>query len=280
MGKRLIDLTAGTALGDNDLFYVSTSANSDVSFTADLIAQYIAATSYVISNGSSAGGVLSGTYPNPGFAVDMATQSELDAAIATTAILSAANVFTTTQIISAGTSTAAALTIAQTWNTGSAANGLDVVVSNVSSGSTSTLLRLFGGTTGTTQKFTVFHDGAFRCGDGTSPIILRGRYGDVYVDQGGDGYLLWSSGQGNPCYYQLTIAGVYFGVKIEWEGIEIGDGGSTSTLPGLGGGKGVLAMKNCNTAPTTNITGGILYVESGALKYRGSSGTITTIATA
>lgn len=31
----------------------------------------------------SAGGVLSGTYPNPGFAVDMATQSELDAAIAT-----------------------------------------------------------------------------------------------------------------------------------------------------------------------------------------------------
>lgn len=30
----------------------------------------------------SAGGVLSGTYPNPGFAVDMATQAELDAAIA------------------------------------------------------------------------------------------------------------------------------------------------------------------------------------------------------
>lgn len=32
------------------------------------------------------------------------------------------------------------------------------------------------------------------------------------------------------------------------------------------------------TAPTTNLTGGgILYVEAGALKYRGSSGTITTI---
>ena len=29
-----------------------------------------------------AGGVLSGTYPNPGFASDMATQAELDAAIA------------------------------------------------------------------------------------------------------------------------------------------------------------------------------------------------------
>lgn len=34
------------------------------------------------------------------------------------------------------------------------------------------------------------------------------------------------------------------------------------------------------TAPTGNIAGGILYVESGALKYRGSSGTVTTIALA
>jgi len=38
-----------------------------------------------------------------------------------------------------------------------------------------------------------------------------------------------------------------------------------------------LLMQN-GTAPTANLTGGgILYVESGALKYRGSSGTITTI---
>lgn len=34
------------------------------------------------------------------------------------------------------------------------------------------------------------------------------------------------------------------------------------------------------TAPTGNIAGGILYVESGALKYRGSSGTVTTLANA
>jgi hypothetical protein len=34
------------------------------------------------------------------------------------------------------------------------------------------------------------------------------------------------------------------------------------------------------TAPTANVTGGQLYVESGALKFRGSSGTITTIAAA
>ena len=34
------------------------------------------------------------------------------------------------------------------------------------------------------------------------------------------------------------------------------------------------------TAPTANVTGGQLYVEAGALKYRGSSGTITTLAAA
>jgi hypothetical protein len=34
------------------------------------------------------------------------------------------------------------------------------------------------------------------------------------------------------------------------------------------------------TAPTANVTGGQLYVESGVLKFRGSSGTITTIAAA
>ena len=40
---------------------------------------------------------------------------------------------------------------------------------------------------------------------------------------------------------------------------------------------GKVSLTN-TTAPTANMTGGgILYVEAGALKYRGSSGTITTI---
>ncbi len=34
------------------------------------------------------------------------------------------------------------------------------------------------------------------------------------------------------------------------------------------------------TAPTANVTGGQIYVVAGALKYRGSSGTVTTIANA
>ena len=49
----------------------------------------------------------------------------------------------------------------------------------------------------------------------------------------------------------------------------------------FGGGGGVLSIANASTVPTSNPSGGgILYVESGALKYRGSAGTITTIANA
>jgi hypothetical protein len=49
----------------------------------------------------------------------------------------------------------------------------------------------------------------------------------------------------------------------------------------LGGGTAVLGIANAATVPTTNPTGGgILYVEAGALKYRGSSGTITTLGAA
>ena len=50
---------------------------------------------------------------------------------------------------------------------------------------------------------------------------------------------------------------------------------------GLGGGQGVLAIANATAAPTSNPTGGgILYVQAGALKYRGSSGTVTTLGAA
>lgn len=49
----------------------------------------------------------------------------------------------------------------------------------------------------------------------------------------------------------------------------------------LGDGVGVLTIKNADTNPSTNPTGGgILYADGGALKYRGSSGTVTTIANA
>lgn len=46
-------------------------------------------------------------------------------------------------------------------------------------------------------------------------------------------------------------------------------------------GSKVIAIANATTAPSgTPSGGGVLYVESGALKYKGSSGTVTTIASA
>lgn len=46
-------------------------------------------------------------------------------------------------------------------------------------------------------------------------------------------------------------------------------------------GNGILFMNDASTAPVnTPATGGILYVDAGALKYKGSGGTVTTIAPA
>ncbi|MFT3876189.1 MAG: right-handed parallel beta-helix repeat-containing protein [Propioniciclava sp.] len=50
---------------------------------------------------------------------------------------------------------------------------------------------------------------------------------------------------------------------------------------GLGAGKGVIGIRNAHAVPTASpASGGIIYVENGALKYRGSSGSVTTIANA
>jgi hypothetical protein len=49
----------------------------------------------------------------------------------------------------------------------------------------------------------------------------------------------------------------------------------------FGGGQGAVVIANASVAPSTNVAGaGILYVEDGALKYRGADGTVTVIAPA
>lgn len=56
---------------------------------------------------------------------------------------------------------------------------------------------------------------------------------------------------------------------------------STSANPNFQSGVGIIYIRNNTSVPTGNPSGGgYLYVDSGALKYRGSSGTITTIANA
>lgn len=61
----------------------------------------------------------------------------------------------------------------------------------------------------------------------------------------------------------------------------IGLCGNLTGDPTFGGGVGVVGLKNVTTAPASNPTGGgVFYVEAGAFKYRGSSGTVTTIGAA
>lgn len=65
--------------------------------------------------------------------------------------------------------------------------------------------------------------------------------------------------------------------------IENGAGAANIGLNGasFGSGAGVVFLANRVTAPTGNPTaGGIFYAESGALKYRGSGGAVTTLAAA
>jgi hypothetical protein len=54
-----------------------------------------------------------------------------------------------------------------------------------------------------------------------------------------------------------------------------------SNTASLGGGSGVIAISNATTVPNTDPTGGgILYVDTGALKYKGTSGSAATIVNA
>ena len=105
--------------------------------------------------------------------------------------------------------------------------------------------------------------------------------GDILINTGN----ATASGDGGRLI--VTLGGTdsggrpYFQVK-QFDGFgtvqpNIAFGSSTS----FGGGQGVLYIRNRTTAPSSDpSSGGILYVESGALMYRGSGGTVTTIAPA
>jgi hypothetical protein len=60
----------------------------------------------------------------------------------------------------------------------------------------------------------------------------------------------------------------------------LGAGGNIGirTSSQFGKGQGVIAIANASVAPSVNPAGGgILYVEDGAIKYRGSNGTVTAL---
>jgi len=75
--------------------------------------------------------------------------------------------------------------------------------------------------------------------------------------------------------YQITTGGASAG------GICVVDNMCLGNTPSYGGGTGVFFIQNAGANPGSNPSGGgVLYADAGALKYRGSSGTVTTIANA
>jgi collagen type VII alpha len=89
----------------------------------------------------------------------------------------------------------------------------------------------------------------------------------------------------------ITSTGSYFNLSTSATGLALsgtyrirvaaGVTGLTSITPQAAGGTDVIYIANASGTPTSNPTGGgILYAEGGALKWRGSSGTITTLGSA
>jgi hypothetical protein len=170
------------------------------------------------------------------------------------------------------------------WRDSSAA-----IMASITPNGSATILRNFtvGAATVDTTARTVLSGGAAD----TIKLIVRGVAGQTanlveFQDSSGTANAFIGVG-GN-----LVLAG---GIKLNTVGTIIGTGGLTclnleanrnvafftGSTGSYGGGQSVAFIANASTVPTTNPTGGgILYVEAGALKYRGSSGTVTTIANA
>jgi hypothetical protein len=122
--------------------------------------------------------------------------------------------------------------------------------------------------------------------DGYMPPVTSGNGADTTISAQGataingiGGNLIMSSGAGpfGDGYVRMQVGGqdllvldgYVFNVSIFQE------------FGSYGSGTHVVFIANSTSAPTGNPTGGgILYVENGALKYRGSNGTVTTIAPA
>jgi len=86
---------------------------------------------------------------------------------------------------------------------------------------------------------------------------------------------------GLTAYRDPTLFAVDNGDAVNKLTITRGGNVGIGTVDQFGGGGKVIGLSNASTVPSANPTGGgVLYCEAGALKYRGSSGTITTLGVA
>jgi hypothetical protein len=117
---------------------------------------------------------------------------------------------------------------------------------------------------------------------GAWAIAASGTNQNITLTPSGTGATVFSAGN-----VQITGSGsgLLTDKILSYTGGTVQLGGATATFGFFGmsigaSGLGVIGIAN-GTAPTTSPAGGgQLYVESGALKYRGSSGTVTTVGAA
>jgi len=133
-------------------------------------------------------------------------------------------------------------------------------------------------TSGSLLEFNVFGDGnTYSAGDPAGLEVV----GQFLVLTGRTGKFQTIVGQGDGATEANNIM-----IVADWDqsAVLTGPAGNFqffNLTPSIGGGSGVIGISNRTTAPTSNPSGGgILYCEAGALKYRGSGGTVTTIANA
>jgi hypothetical protein len=148
---------------------------------------------------------------------------------------------------------------------------------NVGIGTTNPSTKLQIDDTNNLGSFTGTSNGSLRIRGGTDKYIAIDFSGIDRTTPNARIAALYGSG-GSELHFGTSNA---YAIGITNDAIVINNCGNVGigTTDQFGDGVKVIGIANATTVPTSNPSGGgVLYVDGGALKYRGSSGTVTTIA--
>lgn len=209
-----------------------------------------------------------------------------------------------------GSNASAGISLTGTWNTSGAPAAVSIAITNTASAATS---RLIKATVGGSDVFTVSPAGAgylaSKVSIGTTgtnaQVNIEGTPSDTHgilrlqsaSTADNVGITLWARASGAAANARIwQMASNYAGTgNLDFLRSTTSTGNPTTQVASLtrdgsfglgtatqfGSGTLVIGLANATAVPSTNPTGGgVIYVEGGALKYRGSSGTVTTLAPA
>ncbi len=125
----------------------------------------------------------------------------------------------------------------------------------------------FAGSTSNEQKVVNYNASNTSNAHAVLQLLSREAGGDAMAKFESNGQRTWSIGQDTSANRRFVISKTY----------ELGSTGDIIQIETTN----VMFVANCTAAPGSNASGGgNLYVEAGALKWRGSSGTVTTLGAA